>query len=277
LTQPAEVHVPPDLLERILELVGTDMILVGGQALAFWAAYYHTSAPSVAITKDVDLLGTRADVERLARGLGGKAVFPHKKEMTLLVGQVMKDLPGGNYVNIDVMLRVYGDITTEAIITRSVVAESPAGRFRVMHPLDVLQGRLENVHGLAVKQDEHGVAQLRLAVEMARKFVSDIGSQEAIGAAEPGRPVAVRHLARIEALALSDAGRKVAKRYGVHVADAVDPAPVEHIKAFVSKKLPQLLKLMSDARRTELGGTGLRASAAPSYILTARCQRSPSH
>jgi hypothetical protein len=254
LTHATEVRIPSDLLARILELAGTDMILVGGQALAFWAAYYHTSTPSAAITKDVDLLGTRADVERLARGLGAKAVFPHKKEMTLLVGQVMKDLPGGNYVTIDVMFRIYGDITTEAITTRAVLAESPAGRFRVMHPLDVLQSRLENVHGLSVKQDEHGVAQLRLAVEMARKFVGDIGAQEEIGAAEPGRPVALRHLARIESLALSDAGRKVAKRYAVHVADAIDPAPVEHIKAFVSKKLPQLLKLMSDARRSELRG-----------------------
>jgi hypothetical protein len=121
-----------------------------------------------------------------------------------------------------------------------------------MHPLDVLQGRLENVHGLPVKQDEHGVAQLRLAVEMARKFVSDIGSQEATVTGKAARPVALRHLARIEGLALSDAGRKVAKRYGVHVADAIDPSPVTHIKAFVSKKLPRLLKLMSEARRAQL-------------------------
>ena len=252
MTQRAEVRVPPDLLERILDLAGTDMILVGGQALAFWAAYYHTTAPFIAITKDVDLLGTRADVERLAHGLGGRAVFPHKKEMTLLVGQVMKDLPGGDYVNIDVIFRVYGNITTEAITTRAVLAESRAGRFRVMHPLDVLQGRLENVHGLPVKQDEHGVAQLRLAVEMARKFVSDIGSQEASVAGKAARPVALRHLARIEGLALSDAGRKVAKRYGVHVADAIDPSPVAHLKAFVSNKLPRLLKLMSEARRAQL-------------------------
>jgi hypothetical protein len=251
-----EVHVPADLLERILRLAGTEMILVGGQALAFWAAYYHTAAPTIAITKDVDLLGTKSDVERLARGLDAKTVFPHKRNMTLLAGQVLKELPGGDYVNIDVMFRVYGDITTEVITTRAVLAESPAGRFRVMHPLDVLQGRLENVHGLSAKQDEHGVAQLRLAIDMVRKFVGDIGSQESTGADKPGRPVVLRHLARIESLSLSDAGRKVAKRYGVHVADAIDPAPVAHIKPFVSKKLPQLLKLMSAARRAELQGRG---------------------
>jgi hypothetical protein len=254
LTLPAAVRVPPELLERILELVGIDMILVGGQALAFWAAYYRSPAPAIAITKDVDLLGTKADVERLARGLDAKAVFPHKIATTLLVGQVLKDLPGGGYVNIDVMFRVYGNIATEAIASRAVLAENPAGRFRVMHPIDVLQGRLENVYGLSAKQDEHGVAQLRLAIDVARTFVGDIASQEATGAHDSTRPVVLRHLARLEALALSDAGRKVAKRQGVHVADAIDPEPVSHIKPFMSKKLPQLLKLMSAARRNELRG-----------------------
>lgn len=230
------------------------MTLVGGQALAFWAAYYRTPTPTIAITKDVDFLGTAADVKRLARGLKARAVFPPKRGLTLLVGQVTKDLSDGGYINIDVLFRVYGDITAKAIVDRAVLAENPVGRFRVMHPIDVLQGRLENVHGLIEKQDEHGIAQLQVAIDMVRRFLADIASQEAVGADKSPRPIALRHLARIETLALSDAGRKVAKRYGVHVADAIDPAPVEHIKPFVSKKLPQLMKLMSAARRDELQG-----------------------
>lgn len=47
-------------------------------------------------------------------------------------------------------------------------------------------------------------------------------------------------------------GRGQAKRHGVHVADAIDPAPVRHIRQFVSKKLPQMRKLMSEQRRAEL-------------------------
>jgi hypothetical protein len=113
-------------LERILELADNGMILIGGQALAFWTAYYDTPAPLIAITKDVDLLGTKADVERVGRGLDARAVFPRKSAVTLLVGQVLKDLPVGNYINIDVMSRVHGDITTKAIASRAVLAESPA-------------------------------------------------------------------------------------------------------------------------------------------------------
>ena len=247
-----ETPVGPELLAHILKLAGTGMILVGGQALAFWAAYYDVPAPAIAVTKDVDFVGTRADVERLARGLGGKATFRRQRDLTLLAGQVEKDLPGGDYINIDVLSRVYGDVSTETLGKRAIVAESPVGKFRVMHPLDVLQGRLENVYGLVEKQDEHGIAQLQLAILMVRQFLKDIASQEAPHQDNVTRPVTLRHVRRIETLALSDAGRKVAKRYKVHVADAVDPLPLRHIESFMAKKLPQLLSLMSNDRQAQI-------------------------
>lgn len=249
---PDETHPDQELLARILELAGTEMILVGGQALAFWAAYYGVPAPPTAVTKDVDFLGTRADVERLARGLGARATFRRQRDLTLLTGQIEKELPGGGYVNIDVLSRVYGSVSTDSIMKHSIVAENPAGKFRVMHPVDVLQGRLENVYGLPEKQDEHGIAQLRLAVATVREFLNDIAAQENTSAEKPDRPVTLRHLRTIETLALSDAGRKLAKRQNVHVADAIDPAPLLHIKSFATKKLPQLLRLMSAERRKEL-------------------------
>ncbi|HVW70734.1 MAG TPA: hypothetical protein VHB68_17270 [Steroidobacteraceae bacterium] len=227
------------------------MILVGGQALAFWATYYRIPAPATAVTKDVDFLGTRADVERLARGLGAKATFRRQRDLTLLEGQIEKDLPGGDYVNIDVLSRVYGDISTDNITKHAIVAESPAGKFRVMHPMDVLQGRLENVYGLAEKQDEHGIAQLQLAIAMAREFLSDIATRET-SPKKAARPVTLRHLRRIETLALSDAGRKLAKRYNVHVADAIDPLPLLHLEPFTTRKLPQLLQLMSAQRQEQV-------------------------
>jgi len=247
-----EAHTDPELLERILGLAGANMILIGGQALAFWAAYYEAPEPAIAVTKDVDFLGTRADVERIARGLGAKATFRQQKDLTLLAGQIEKDLPGGGYVNIDVLSRVYGDISTNSITKRAILSESPVGPFRVMHPLDILQGRLENVYGLAEKQDEHGIAQLHLAIDIVRKFLADIAAQEAERTEKHERPVVLQHVRRIETLALSDAGRKLAKRFDVYVADAIEPAPLLHLEAFVTKKLPQLLKLMSATRRAQI-------------------------
>ena len=142
--------------------------------------------------------------------------------------------------------------STESIVKRSILSQTPAGDFPVMHPLDVLQGRLENGYGLAQKPDEHGIAQLQLAITMAREFLRDVASQETARAVESGLRVTLRHVRRIEALALSDAGRKLAKRHGIPIADALDPSPMLHLRAFATRKFPQLLKLMSPARRAQL-------------------------
>jgi hypothetical protein len=271
-----EAFVDARQLEEILHAVGTKMILIGGQALSFWAGHYLIRADPIAITRDVDFLiptprsigalrgrdvdflESKDEVKRLAAALQGHAKFPHERAMTALVGQVVKDLPGGHYVNIDVLFRVHGDVTTDAIEKRAVDVELPAGRFRVMHPLDVLQGRLENVYSLAEKQDDHGLVQLELAIPIARAFLLDVASQDTRSA----RPIVLGHISRIESMAASDAGRKVAKRHCLHVADAIDPQPVTHVKAFMAKKLPQLLSLMSPSRRAELSALAPKSGVA---------------
>lgn len=108
------------------------------------------------------------------------------------------------------------------------------------------------LYGLVEKQDEHGIAQLRLAIAVVREFLKDMASREGERQDAGERPVSLRHLRRIETLALSDAGRKIAKRYDIHVADAIDPIPLLHIRSFKAKKLPQLLRLMSRERQSEL-------------------------
>lgn len=247
----SEAAIGEPLLRRILSLAGRDMVLVGGQALAFWAAHYGVAEPQSAITKDADFLGTRADVKRLAAGIGGTMEFPHERALTALMGQVRKHLPGDDYVNIDVMFRVYGDVTAEAIRARAVTAEVDGVAFKVMHPLDVLQGRLENLYGLPEKQDEHGLAQLILAIEMVQRFLGHEEAQSSKPMARAGGAV-LKHIGRIEQMARSDAGRKVARRFGVHVADAIHVAGMTGVASFMTRKLPQLLELMSTQRRAEL-------------------------
>jgi hypothetical protein len=243
-----------ELLERVLALVGDQMILLGGQALAYWASYYGVPEPVAAITKDADFIGVREDVRRIAEGLKAAARFPHDRMRSSIVGRVELNISDTEYVHIDVIKQVYGAVSLDAVRARSYEATRGATTFRIMHPLDVLQGRLENVHGLKEKRDEHGIEQFRLAISMVRAFVLEQGDAEL---ADQERPIVLKHLHRIERMALSDAGRKVAKRFGVHVADAVEfPALLSH-KDFITKKLPQIIGLMSTLRIAELRLNGI--------------------
>jgi hypothetical protein len=242
-----------ELLERVLALVSDKMILVGGQALAFWASYYGIPEPVAAISKDADFIGVRDDVRRIAIGLKAAARYPHDKMKTSFVGRVELDVSDTEYVHIDVLRQVYGDVSVEAVRARSYEATRGSTTFRIMHPLDVLQGRLENVYGLKEKQDEHGIEQLKLAIGMVRAFVLEQGDA---GSVDQERPIVLKHLQRIERMALSDAGRKVAERFGVHVADAMEIPRLLGHKDFVAKKLPQISGLMSAARIAELRQSG---------------------
>jgi hypothetical protein len=200
-------------------VIGTDLIVVGGQALAYWMDHYSVSMPAnfSYVSHDLDLLARSAaasdDVRRIARAIGGRSVLPQRRAaLTALVGQAVKEISAEEFYNVDVLHTVYG--AEGDIRGRAVEVEAREGlRFRVMHPLDVLKSRLDNLYGLREKQNDLGHAQLAAAIEVARAFLRD---------AEAGRP-RLRYLKVIRKLARSDAGKKVAARYGIRVADLLNP------------------------------------------------------
>ncbi|HVH43666.1 MAG TPA: hypothetical protein VM925_15025, partial [Labilithrix sp.] len=150
--------------------------------------------------------------------------------------------------NVDVVHRLFG--ADDRVRTRAVEIRLPKLAFRVIHPLDVLKSRVDNLHGLTEKQNELGKAQLGAAIEVARAFQRDAVHAEK--AAPTRRPASLRYVAFIEQVALGAAGKKVAARYGIHVADAIEAGAVPN-RDFREKKLPRLARFMSEERRRELG------------------------
>ncbi|MBX3197447.1 MAG: hypothetical protein KF850_06425 [Labilithrix sp.] len=249
-----EAIVPREVVDRLLA-ASAGLVLVGGQALKVWMDRYEvTLPPRIAyVSRDVDFLAASASdaasVRRLASALGGRTVFPRRRAaLTALVGQAVKDLSEEEVFNVDVLHRVFG--ADDGVRSRAVEVRLAKVTFRVMHPLDVLKSRVDNLAGLREKQNELGEAQLRAAILVARAFQREAAASES--ARRTRRPTTLRYAGFIEHLALGAAGRKLARRYGLHVADAIEPGTVPS-RELLSAKLPRLAKLMSAERRGELG------------------------
>lgn len=222
------VPVPEEDLERLLASAGK-AVLVGGQALAFWMSHYGidaAGAPEAVVTKDVDFLGEKQDVERLAAAVGGTVEFP--KTMSILAGVVRKRITAESEYEVDVLWRVNGvsagDIRREA---REHALKGHA-RFFVMSPIECLVSRLENLRTIQDKQTPAGVWQARTAVQVARRHIEDMLKNGA-------EKSAIRAATTILAAATHRMGMSAYENYGIDVLEAV---PVDQFsnKSFVEKQ-----------------------------------------
>ena len=244
-----EAVTPPNVVAKVLRAAGDHVVLVGGQALAFWIQRYDLGLPAgvAAISADMDFLAEspddRATVVSFARVIGGSTFFPNERALTSLVGQAYVDISDDEYINVNVIFKVIG-IKPDAVRRRAVRAQIGQDSFLVMHPLDVLRSRLLNLHKLPDKQNQKGVMQLAMAIDVVREFLrAEVARSDAADVAAGRSPVQL-FVSELERLAVEDAGRKVARRHGLHVANAIDPSLIP-AGPFWAKRWPGLKGLMS--------------------------------
>jgi hypothetical protein len=243
-----EAETPPEVFARLVRTAGTRAVLVGGQALAFWVRRYDLALPQqfTTVSADTDWLvqssGDKRAVERFARTIRGRTWFPSEHALTALVGQAFFDVSDDEFINVDVIFKVLG-IDAEAVRRRAVEAVHEGETLLVMHPLDVLRSRLVNLYRLVEKQTPKGCMQLAMAIDVARCFLREQASMLPTASLARRSPLQ-GYVSAIEQMALEDAGRKVAKRFGLHVCDAIDPSLIP-AGPFWTKRWPQLRKLMS--------------------------------
>ena len=229
----------------ILSICSPRGLLVGGQALAFWADHLSVERPpslASVVTADADFIGDSALARDLGKRLRWKTWIPTLDDATPQTGKVTRRTRHG-VKQVDFLSGVVG-LTTKDLLRRAVEMHVPGiGTLRVMHPVDVLDSRIQNLHLLPEKRNERGIAQAQLAVDMARAYLR----QEI---AARGERAGLRLLERIADVALDIASVRVFLLYGIDPLAAVPLDAFRTTTALHKKRWPQIERDVRKKRAT---------------------------
>jgi hypothetical protein len=210
-------------VRKILSICSPKGLLVGGQALAFWADHLQVERPESlvsGVTADADFIGDAALATTLGKRLGWETWIPSLDDSTPQTGKVTHRTKSGGVKQVDFLSGVVG-LTTKDLARRAIEMDIPdIGRLRVIHPVDVLDSRIQNLHLLPEKRNEAGIAQARLALGVARAFI-------AREVATRGERVGLKLLERIAEIAIDIAAVRVFLLYGI---DPLEAVPLEQFR-----------------------------------------------
>jgi hypothetical protein len=251
-----EIALTEDEVTQILQACRDSAVLVGGQALAFWVLHYQVTPPEAlqhSITSDADYFGDQRAARKLHEALkdkGWKLYIPAPEDPTPQTAKLSLTVPGQGIKQIDFLGSVAG--LGSGLVDRAVEVPPPQPDLmpvRVLHPLDVLDSRMQNLARLPQKRTVQGIAQAHLAIEVARAHVEDILRSE-------GATTRFNHaINRLAQIAQDRDLQETFIRYGLDVLGCV---PVSEVPpgVFHAKRWPQILKETARvrARRQKLLG-----------------------
>ena len=245
MTVEREAPFSDEEVEEILAACGADVLLVGGQALAFWALHFGVERPEelqARITSDVDFVGAGAVAAKLGKQLGWKVFLPTLDDATSQTGKVSKTLPDGSVKQIDFLSGVLG-LDTTAIEKRAAESTWPGSKVkvRVMHPLDVLVSRIKNLEVLPDKRNATGIAQAHLSVRVAAAFLGRLVN-------EADERALLNAIERVVDIAKDQGALKMYARYGVDPLQAIPVADIANRK-FQGERWPRVLADVDRRRR----------------------------
>lgn len=247
--EPDHGYSPQEVSELLSRLGGAsaELVLVGGQALAFWAHYYRARLPADLrpyVTLDVDFLGTSVQAKAFADRLPGARLYvPSLDDHTPSSGRVVARNVLGRTLEVDFLHSLVGLSETE-VRRNAVEIKDGQGRLlvRVMHPVYCLESRIKNLALLPDKRNRFGVAQAQLAVQVVRLHVRRV-------LAEPnGTRKALKLVERLAELAASEPGKRCFVEYRVDVLRAI-PARALPVPEFQQHRWAQIRAQVSSERK----------------------------
>lgn len=225
------------------------LILIGGQAVNFWAEAFRKVEPALEAgpfaSKDFDFLGDVATVERCARALHVQAQTGATDNHTRLRGRILYTLDGRECF-IDFLDESVPN-TWEDVERNAVPIKRPWGTLWVMHPFMCMRSRVFNVVQIAEKYDtEHGRRQLAASIVCVRRYAIDLVERQ-------GEPVreALRIFSRVFEYCMHDENATRAARMGFDPFEVVTAAHPVLPANFEQKCLPRWRSALEKRRRTQ--------------------------
>ncbi len=157
---------------KIRDAAGQPYILIGGQAVNYWAERYLAVESQLEPLKpftseDIDFKGGSDDVQRIARQLELTPGYPPKVQMTALAGTIPFKI-GSLKSNIEVVRRIPG--VSGSVNELAVQAEWNGKTIRVLDPISLLACKLELVASVP-QGKRHDVPHLKILLHCVRAFL----------------------------------------------------------------------------------------------------------
>jgi hypothetical protein len=166
-------------VEKVLRRMGDateQIVLIGGQAIAFWAGYYALAERPLT-SKDIDFCGGRRSAELCAARLKGSSRVPSMDDSTpnSAVVEFLDD--DGVTRALDFLDQPFG-LDAKAVhelgqrfAVLSASGNDTGAQFVVMHPLHCVISRASNTASLPGYDSSHALDQLRFAIQILRAFI----------------------------------------------------------------------------------------------------------
>jgi hypothetical protein len=239
-----------EVLQNLTSEELDQLILVGGQAAAFWIARYNIADPRLLTTKDIEVLLSgpqSAVVLDCARDLGGKLqmVSGARAPDVARIQLVMR----GAELQIDFLRSLHGITTSEVIASRlSVLDERARGKsLYVMHPAFALASRLFNTFELSGRLNEENLTRLQFSIQALRAYL-----MENLTAEENPSLDVLPTIERIFELAISRSGLVAWHDHKIDVFVAT-PNKLDLSmcpQSFLERRYPQMLTNLDRKRNT---------------------------
>jgi len=160
---------------KIRDASGQPYLLIGGQAVNYWAERYLATEPQLEplqpfTSLDIDFKGGSEDVRRIAAQLNLHASFPPRVQMTALAGNIAIEI-GGLKSNIEVVRRIPG--IPDALETPAIQAEFDGNILRVLDPISLLACKLE-LAATVSQENRQDVAHLKILIPSVRAFLGSL-------------------------------------------------------------------------------------------------------